>query len=58
LDVLNPKLAAISVGAKYKYGHPVPFALDLLKSKDIKTLQTDQHGDIEIISNGKTFSVN
>jgi competence protein ComEC len=58
LDILNPKLAAISVGAKNKYGHPAPFTLDLLKSKNIQTLRTDQRGDIEIISDGKTWKVN
>ena len=58
LDFLSPKLAAISVGAKNKYGHPTPFILDLLKSKNIKTLRTDQVGDIEVISDGKTFSIN
>jgi len=57
LDILNPKLAAISVGAKNKYGHPAPFTLDLLSSKNIQTLRTDQVGDIEIISDGKTWKV-
>lgn len=55
LDSLTPKLAVISVG-KNKYGHPTPFILDLLKSANIKTLRTDQAGDIEIISDGITFS--
>jgi len=58
LDILNPKLAAISVGAKNKYGLPTTFILDLLKSKNIKTLRTDQRGDIEIISDGKSWKVN
>ncbi len=56
LDVLNPKIAAISVGAKNKYGHPTPFILDLLKSKNIKILRTDQNGEVEIISDGINFS--
>ncbi len=57
LDILNPKIAAISVGAKNKYGHPTPFILDLLKSFNIKTLRTDQIGDIEIISDGFSWRV-
>jgi len=57
LDLLNPKLAVISVGAKNKYGHPTPFILDLLKSKNIKTLRTDQNGEVEIISDGNIFKV-
>lgn len=58
LDVLSPKLAAISVGKNNKYGHPTPFILDLLKSLNIKTLRTDQVGDIEVISDGKNWRVN
>jgi competence protein ComEC len=56
LNTLNPKLAVISVGKDNKYGHPNPFTLDLLRNLEIKTLRTDQVGDIEIISDGKGFS--
>lgn len=55
LNILNPKIAAISVGRNNKYGHPTIFILDLLKSKNIKTLRTDEVGDIEIISDGHSF---
>ncbi len=58
LDVLNPKLAVISVGKNNKYGHPAPFILNLLRSKNIKTLRTEQMGDIEVISDGKSWRVN
>jgi competence protein ComEC len=58
LDILSPKVAAISVGKNNKYGHPTPFILDLLKSQNIKTLRTDQNGEIEIISDGKTWKIN
>ena len=57
LDVLSPEIAVISVG-KNSYGHPTPFILDLLKSANIKTLKTDQNGNIEIISDGKIWIVN
>jgi len=56
LDVLNPKLAVISVG-KNKYGHPTPFILDLLQSKNIKTLRTDQNGEVKVVSDGKNFQI-
>jgi len=56
LNTLNPKLAVISVGKDNKYGHPNPFTLDLLRNLEIKTLRTDQVGDIEIISDGNGFS--
>lgn len=57
LGILNPKIAAISVGKNNKYGHPTRFILDLFKSFNIKTLRTDQMGDIEIISDGQEFRV-
>ncbi|MDP2585601.1 MAG: MBL fold metallo-hydrolase [Candidatus Levybacteria bacterium] len=58
LNILNPKIAVISVGKSNKYGHPTAFILDLLKSRNIKTLRTDQVGDIEIISDGNSWKVN
>lgn len=57
LNALNPKLAVISVGKSNKYGHPNPFTLDLLKSSNIKTLRTDQVGDIEVVSDGMNWRV-
>ena len=55
LSILNPKLAIISVGKNNRYGHPNQFTLDLLKSSNIKTLRTDQSGEVEIISDGKSW---
>ena len=57
LNILNPKLAVISVGAKNKYGHPNPETLKILGYKDIKILRTDQDGEVEIISDGKSFKI-
>jgi len=57
LNVLSPKIAVISVGKNNKYSHPTPFILDLLKSLNIKTLRTDQMGDIEVISDGKEWRI-
>jgi len=56
LETLSPEMAVISVG-KNSYGHPTPFILNLLKSKNIKTLRTDQNGEIEIISDGRTWKI-
>lgn len=53
---INPKLAVISVG-KNKYGHPAKEILKILEALEIKTLRTDTYGDIEIVSDGKTFKV-
>lgn len=55
LDILNPKLAVISVGKENKYGHPTPFILDLLKSQNVKTLRTDQDREVEVVSDGNSF---
>ena len=56
LNALAPKLAVISVG-KNKYGHPTPQTLALLKNNGITVLRTDQHGDVEIISDGHTVLI-
>ena len=57
LSTIKPELAVISVGAKNSYGHPAPFSLNLLKKHGVKTLRTDQDGEIEILSDGSTWSV-
>ncbi len=52
-----PELAIISVGSENSYGHPTSEVLEILKKYDIKTLRTDQIGDIKIISDGQTIKV-
>ena len=52
LDTVNPKLAVISVGAKNRYGHPSKEVIGMLGSRDIRTLRTDQNGEIEIATDG------
>ncbi|MDO8620886.1 MAG: MBL fold metallo-hydrolase [Candidatus Levybacteria bacterium] len=58
LNLLKPKVAVISVGKNNRYGHPTPFVLDLLGKVQAKILRTDQKGEIEVISDGKTWQVN
>lgn len=55
LEEISPKLAIISVGAKNRYGHPAKEILDLLQKYNVKILSTDKNGEIEIVSDGKTF---
>lgn len=55
LDALKPELAVISVGSTNRYGHPTQETLELLSSRGIKTLRTDEMGDIEVVSDGKTW---
>ena len=46
LEILKPKMAIISVGAKNKFGHPTKEVLDRLKEKGIKIWRTDLDGEI------------
>jgi competence protein ComEC len=48
-------LSIISVG-KNSYGHPAPETISQLTSRGIKILRTDINGDIEVNSDGKTWS--
>lgn len=47
LAAIAPRLAAISVGAKNRYGHPAPELLDRLKNLEI--LRTDLLGNLEFL---------
>lgn len=55
LKLVNPELAIISVSTNNKYGHPHKDTLDKLKELVIKYFRTDEHGRIEVITNGKNF---
>jgi competence protein ComEC len=57
LQAINPKMAAISVGKKNRYGHPKQSTLQLLKDDQTSIQRTDQRGDIEIVSDGKGWVV-
>lgn len=57
LTTTSPDLAVISVGKNNKYGLPNKQILDLLKNANVKILRTDQVGEIEIISDGKSYKV-
>ncbi len=46
LDVLKPKMAIISVGAKNRFSHPNKEVLDRLKTKEVEIRRTDKEGDI------------
>lgn len=57
LSIIDPELAVISSGKENRYGHPSSFTLDLLNLSDVKTLRTDQEGEIEIVSDGEKYWV-
>lgn len=53
---VRPLLSIISVG-KNSYGHPSETALNLLNQQKSHIMRTDELGDIEIVSDGVSFSV-
>ncbi len=57
LKEISPSLAIISVGAKNRYGHPSKEILTLLKNNNIKVLRTDRDGEVEIVSDGKSWKL-
>jgi len=48
LAAVNPKVAAIEVGAKNMYGHPTKEALARLASTTVNIFRTDMNGTVEI----------
>lgn len=54
VQMIAPKVAMISVGAKNRYGHPNKQTLDLFKQYSIPIFRTDQVGDIEVIIDGNS----
>ncbi|MFV1917003.1 MAG: ComEC/Rec2 family competence protein [Patescibacteria group bacterium] len=55
LSITSPEIAVISVGKDNRYGHPHDEVIKLLSDKGIKTLRTDIDGDIEVVTDGKTW---
>lgn len=49
----NEVYGVISVGKNNIYGHPAPEILEMLKKYNVKTLRTDEIGDIEIVTDGE-----
>ncbi len=54
LDVTKPKVAVISVG-KNQWGHPHKEVIELLKEEGVKILRTDEIGDIELVTDGRSW---
>lgn len=57
LETLKPELAVISVGKNNKYNLPYAKTLEVLNDLGIKTLRTDENGEIEIISDGEEWGI-
>ena len=52
LEAVAPSLAVIQVGSDNPFGHPAPALLARLADAGARTLRTDLHGTIEVISDG------
>ncbi len=57
LRTIQPALAVISVGLHNRYNHPSPFTVGFLDELGIKTLRTDRHGEVEIVSDGLKWRI-
>lgn len=55
LKAVQPKFGVISVGKNNNFGHPTLRVLKNLENARVKTLRTDQSGDIIFISNGENL---
>ena len=53
LEILNPKVAIISVGEGNSYGHPDGKFINELANRGAKVWRTDQSGGISVISTNK-----
>jgi competence protein ComEC len=58
LELTRPAAALISVGTDNEYGHPAPVTLaTLARQAGLIVHRTDLEGDLEVVSNGRGFSV-
>jgi competence protein ComEC len=57
LERLQPKLAAIEVGAHNTYGHPTPSTLATLRRAGISTYRTDEDGTVTLTVTDSHISV-
>lgn len=58
LDLVDPSVALISVGADNEYGHPAAETIATLASQpDLAVYRTDLDGDVELATDGRTFRI-
>ncbi|MHB1317910.1 MAG: ComEC/Rec2 family competence protein, partial [Anaerolineae bacterium] len=57
LEAVTPQVALISVSAENRYGHPTGEVLQRLAEANALVLRTDQHGTIELTTDGSRLWV-
>lgn len=57
LAAVKPWVAVVSVGADNRFGHPNDDVLTRVARRGIPLYRTDQHGDVEFISDGRRLWV-
>jgi len=57
LSAVKPNIVLISCGRGNPYGHPVPYVLERYRSMAAEIFQTDQDGQIEVITDGQGVTV-
>ncbi len=57
LNAVNPQYAILSYGHKNRYGHPHKELLSRLKAKNVELYQTEKHGAVTIITDGKNMNI-
>ena len=54
---VHPRYAIVSVGRDNLFGHPAPSTMETLRNHGVRVYRTDEHGAIEVSSDGERFSV-
>lgn len=57
LDAVHPRLALVSVGAGYGYGHPSERVMHDLLGRGATVLRTDQLGTIVVTTDGRSLTI-
>ncbi|MFZ2471341.1 MAG: MBL fold metallo-hydrolase [Methanothrix sp.] len=57
LSKVRPEVEVIEVGAGNAYGHPTQKTLSALQSTSSKVYRTDTNGNIEVTTDGQTYTV-